>query len=66
MSEQRKIHTHDDIRALIEQVDDQLRRAEVLRTYVNDRNRRRDFFPERRRSNRIPQALSDEGTPDTP
>ena len=54
MSEQRKTHTPDDIRNLIEQVDGQLREAEKLRSYANERHKRKDFFPERRKHPRIP------------
>ena len=62
MSEQRKTHTSDEIRSLIEQVDGQLREAERLRSYVNDQNRRRDFFPERRRTPRIPPRMPEDPT----
>lgn len=48
MSEQRKRPTPDEIRGLIEQVDGQLREAERLRNYADERARRKEFFPERR------------------
>lgn len=54
MSEQRKTFTPDDIRGLIEQVDGQLREAERLRSYANERQRRSEFFPDRRKTPRIP------------
>jgi hypothetical protein len=58
MSQQRKTPTADEIRSLIEQVDGQLREAERLRNFANERNRRIDFFPDRRKTPRIP-AVAD-------
>ena len=54
MSEQRKPPTPDDIRSLIEKVDGQLREAERLRSYANERNRRSEFYPDRRQTPRVP------------
>jgi hypothetical protein len=62
MSEQRKTHTPDEIRSLIEQVDGQLRQAERLRSYVSDQNRRGGFYPERRKTPRIPSPLPEDPT----
>ena len=59
MSEKRKI-TPDDIRGLIEQFDDRLREAQELRSYVNERSRRGEWWPERRRAPRVPQRPSDD------
>jgi hypothetical protein len=59
MSEKRK-NTPDDIRALIERVDDQLREAQRLRSYVNERSRRGEWWPERRRVPRVPQRPSND------
>ena len=57
MSEQRKRPpTPDEIRSLIERVDGQLRQAERLRSYVNDRSRANDFWPDRRKTPRIPKG----------
>jgi hypothetical protein len=55
MAEQRNKAT-DDIRGLIEKMDGQLREAELIRSYVNDRARRTEFFPERRKVPRIPST----------
>jgi hypothetical protein len=54
MSQQRKTPTADEIRSLIEQVDGQLREAEQLRNYANERRRANDFWPDRRKYPRIP------------
>ena len=53
MSEQRKRPTPDEIRGLIEQIDGQLREAERLRNYANERSRANDFWPDRRKTPRI-------------
>ena len=58
MAEQRHKPT-DDIRGLIEKVDGQLREAELLRSYVSDRARRTEFFPERRKVPRIPSSTTE-------
>ena len=55
MAEQRHKPT-DDIRGLIDQVDGQLREAELIRGYMRDRARRTEFFPERRKVPRIPSS----------
>ena len=45
----------DDIRGLIEQIEGELREAERLRSYADERSRRTPFWPERRKMPRIPQ-----------
>ena len=62
MSEQRKTHTPDEIRSLIAQMDRQLRQAELLRSYIDDRSRQNDVWPERRRVPRIPDLSNDSPT----
>jgi hypothetical protein len=62
MSEQRKTHTSDEIRSLIAQMDRQLRQAELLRSYIDERSRQNDFWPERRRVPRIPDLSNDSPT----
>jgi hypothetical protein len=56
MPGQQKPPRADEIRRLIERVDGQLREAERLRNFVNDRARRGEFWPDRRKSPRIPQS----------
>jgi hypothetical protein len=56
MSEQTHKITGDEIRDLITRVDGELRQAEILRNYANERQRRADFFPERRQAPRIPRS----------
>ena len=58
MAEHRNKAT-DDIRGLIEQVDGQLREAELIRSYINDRPRRTEFFPDRRKTPRIPSSTTE-------
>ena len=58
MAEQSK-KAADDIRGLIEKVDGQLREAELIRSYVQDRTRRTQFFPERRKVPRIPSSTTE-------
>jgi hypothetical protein len=62
MSEQRKSHTPDEIRSLIAQVDGQLRQSQLLRSYIDERSRRNDCWPERRRVPRIPDLPDDSST----
>jgi hypothetical protein len=62
MSEQRKTHTSDEIRSLIAQMDRQLRQAELLRSYIDERSRQNDVWPERRRVPRIPDLSNDSPT----
>jgi hypothetical protein len=57
MSEQGR-QTTDSIRDLIENVDEQLHEARLIRGYLNDRSRRSQFFPERRKAPRIPSMDS--------
>ena len=59
MSEGRKESTADEIRRVIERVDGQLREAERLRSYVNERSRGSAFFPERRKTPRLPESLDE-------
>jgi hypothetical protein len=54
MSEQWKPPSADEIRGLIERVDGELREAERLRSHADERTRRKPFFPDRRRTPRIP------------
>jgi hypothetical protein len=56
MSEQRKRPTPDEIRSLIERVDGQLREAQRLRNYANERSGANDFWPDRRKMPRIPNS----------
>jgi hypothetical protein len=66
MPDQRKDFTDDEIRRLIEGLDGQLREAERLRSYANERTRRGDFFPERRTRPRIPlEDASDNSSGDS-
>jgi hypothetical protein len=65
MPEQRKDFT-DEIRGLIERVDGQLREAERLRGYSDERTRRREFFPERRTLPRIPRPHVQNQSEDAP
>jgi hypothetical protein len=46
-----------DIRSVIEEVDGELREAERIRSYINER--RIPFYPERRKTPRVPQRESD-------
>jgi hypothetical protein len=47
----------EEIRSVIERVDGELREAEVIRSYINER--RTPFYPERRKAPRIPGRTSD-------
>ena len=59
MANGRKDSTPDEIRRVIERVDGQLREAERLRSYVNERSRGSAFFPERRKTPRLPESLDE-------
>jgi hypothetical protein len=63
MANGRKDITPDEIRRVIERVDGQLREAERLRSYVNERSRRQAFFPDRRKAPRLPESLDDSSRP---
>lgn len=47
-------------RSLIEELDRRLLEAERLREYVNDRSRQSHFWPDRRRTPRLPIARNDQ------
>jgi hypothetical protein len=63
MADGRKYSTPDEIRRVIERVDGQLREAERLRSYVNEHSRAAAFFPERRKTPRLPESLDDPSLP---
>ena len=50
----------EEIRSVIEQVDGELREAERIRSYINER--RTPFYPERRKTPRVPERDSDRTT----
>jgi hypothetical protein len=62
MMEERKGFTADEIRSLIERVDGELREAERLRNYADERNRRPEFFPERRKRPRVPTGSDEDSS----
>jgi hypothetical protein len=60
MSDQRIRPMPDEIRSLLERVDGQLREAERLRNFANEQSRRTDYYPDRRKTPRVPtRAESD-------
>ena len=47
------------LRKLLDDIDGRLRDAERLRSQADDRRRRPAFYPERRRSDRVPDVSRD-------
>jgi len=62
MSEPSKPPTPHEIRRLIERIDGQLREAERLRVYANERPRRAEFYPERRKTPRFTSTANEDSS----